>query len=167
MRQETALFHRRHDAGAVDLLDHERHGQHHGRSYFGERRNQHRRGGRAVEVIGRRSVREGIQHPYAHLIGVRQRQDGQENVLLVHVLCLPGLQDVGDEVPVAQHHALRGAGGAGGVDDASQVVGRRRGNRPVAGIGFLAYAGDGQVVSIENDAQLGQGIFRNLVEQAL
>ena len=110
---------------------------------------------------------EGIQHADAHLIGVRQGQDGQEHFVAEERFRLPGGQDVGAEIPVAKHDALGGAGGSGSIDDAGQVVRCRRGNGPVAGIGLFADTGDGQVVGIEDDPHLGEQFLGNFVDQAL
>ena len=49
---------------------------------------------------------ERIEYAKTHLVGVGHRQDRQPSVLLVGLLCVPGLDDILAEIPVAQHYAL-------------------------------------------------------------
>src|SRR3546814_20702682 len=61
------------------------------------------------------------------LVGVRQRQEGQEDLgMLLEIRQilqeLVRAEAVADDRAVAEHHALRPAGGAGGIDDAGRVA---------------------------------------------
>ena len=87
---------------------------------------------------GRAPAQHAVHHD-AHAVDVEQRQHARERVAGLDGLHRGGLQHVGDEVAVAEHHALGQARGAAGVrqrDDVAGLgvhVGRGAPGRPRAG----------------------------------
>ena len=67
---------------------------------------------------------EALVHDHVHPVDVEEGQDRQDLLVLVDVLDDLGLDQVGDQVAVRQHHALGEAGGAAGVGQRDQVLGR-------------------------------------------
>ena len=66
---------------------------------------------------------------------------------------------------MGQHDALGGAGGAGGVDEAGDVVGKRAGYGSVAGVGGLAGLDDAQVIGADDYVHAVQYGLRDFGKQ--
>jgi hypothetical protein len=93
----------------------------------------HRRAGHHRQIV----AAGALQH-------VRQRQEGQELVLLVDVDQLRPRVGVAEDVAMTEHHALGPPGGAGGVDDGGQSrPGRRRAGAPRFRVGRTPAASRG------------------------
>ena len=86
---------------AYNLLNDKGHRKHCSRADTLERIGQNSGCRRFLYVIDRCARRKRIEHAYAHLIGMGKRQDGQEYVLAIYLVCVPGLKYVGAEVAVA------------------------------------------------------------------
>ena len=163
--EESALAYGRQDAAAVDFLDDKRHCKHRRRTHLFEGRNQHCGSRRLLYIYYLGAPGKRVEHTYAHLVGVRHREYGEEYVPLVHMVGVPGCGDVLAEVPVAEHHALGGSGGAGGVDNRREVVRLRVGNLPVAGVFFVFLPQYAQVVRAYYQLHSGKDLFADLRKQ--
>ena len=82
----------------------------------------------ALGVVDLRADRDRQELAGRVLVGMRQRQEGQEHVVADADFQQQaiGALDVAEDRAVGQHHALRHAAGAGGVDDAAGLVARQR-----------------------------------------
>ena len=167
------------DLGLVDLLHHERHGDQQVRLDVGECLEERGRGRGLAEPVDGRAVAERVDeldYEAVHM-GHREHRDhlARRDVALAEV-------DVGAEVPVGQHDALRVAGGAGSVVDRGQVVpvvgredhivravagrplGRERGVDPGVGLRDLVGSGVEQLPGVDVDDELDS---RHLVDVQL
>ena len=79
----------------------------------------------AVEVYDSRSAREGEYHAQRALVGVRQRQYGEQDILLVEVEQRRNDRKLHADVIVRQHDALGARRGARRIYYYGQIVGRR------------------------------------------
>ena len=92
-------------------------------------------------------------HQHLHPVDVEERQDGDEGVVGRHVEHGLTLHEVGDEVAVREHHALRQAGGARRVRQDDDVVG---GDRHLLAEGRTVDVGERTVpVGVADDVHLG------------
>ena len=71
----------------------------------------------AFRVGDRDPQRERRQETGGCLEGMMERQDREETVPVVEPEKFRGRDEIGDDVPVGQHHPLRVAGGAGSIND--------------------------------------------------
>ena len=151
--EELAAADGRDDAVLVHLLDDERHGQDGGRADLRERLDQDGRGGDALQVADARADGIGIQQAERHLVGVRHREDGQEDGTLVLVLRVPGVEHRRAEVAVAQHHALGRSGGAGRIDQGGHVHRVGRDHAPVAGEGVVVLLDEFEGLDVDDQVE--------------
>ena len=108
---------------AVHRLVEPGHGGHDGRAHLGHVARQLLDGFGVVD-LGADGNRE--HQPGRVFVGVRQRQEGEEH-LVIHAELeqdMVGALAVAEDRAMAQHHALGRAAGAGGVDQAGRVAAR-------------------------------------------
>jgi len=141
------------DAVPVDLLDDQRHRHDHDRPQFGERGQQHLRGGHLLDEGHVAAGEEWRQEVERAAEGVRQRQERDDPVARVQRHVVDEEPYVHHQRPVRQHDALGEAGGARGVDDRGQTVRGHRRQLQVPGR-------EGASVGIVGSGQGGQGRFR-------
>ena len=118
---------RSHDAG-VHLLPHARHAEHDVGPHLTHVRGEQARVGTARDLV----AQERLLVVAGHALGdVRHRQVRDEPLAQVVVELDAEAQalDGPCQVAVGQHHALGRTGGARGVDQRGQIVGRRQGRR--------------------------------------
>ena len=96
--------------------------------------------GHRVEALGEVHRRAGVERVEDGEGPLRDVAEGQEGELLV-ALVQPGdevgVAELEQDVAVAQHRPLGGAGGAGGVDQDREVVGPRDLDQAIEGVGVL------------------------------
>ena len=97
-----------------------RHRGHQGRARLNHVRRQ---GIGAFGVVDLGANGDGQELPRRMLVGMGQRQEGQEHLVLEFQVPqdVPGAGDVAEDRPVAEHHPLGRAAGARGVDQARGV----------------------------------------------
>ena len=164
--EELAAADGRDDAVLVHLLDDERHGQDGGRADLRERLDQDRRRGDALQVADARAHGIGIQQAERHLVGVRHREDGQEDGTLVLVLRIPGVEHRRAEVAVAQHHALGRSGGAGRIDQGGHVHRVGRDHAPVAGEGVVVLLDEFEGLDVDDQVEARERGLAHFLELA-
>lgn len=76
----------------------------------------------AVVDADRRPEADRREHPAAGLIGVVQRQHGEQDVPAAEIDHIRGRPDAFEQVVVRKHNALAGAGRAGGEDDRAHRI---------------------------------------------
>ncbi len=152
--EDAALLNGGKDAVFHDLLDNERYGAHDGGPDLLHGGEQDGGGRRFLQRVAGGTHIEGVQRGNAHLIGMGSRQDTQESVFLEGGLGLEGRRQVAREVAVAEHHALGLSGGAGGVDDAGQVVRLRVFHPAVALEVFLVLLQELESLDVDDEGQL-------------
>ena len=109
------------EGGLVDLLEHQRHRAYHiGTHLLHGFEQQGGRGGLAEEIDGA-AARQGVEELKHHAVDVGHGEHRHQRVALLDDDILVGKLDGGRYVAEGQHHAFRGAGGAGGVVDDVQV----------------------------------------------
>ena len=165
--EDTAFLDRGEDAVLDHLFDDERDGAHDGGPDLLHRGEKDGGSRRFLERIAGRAHIEGIQRGNAHLIGVGGRQDAQETVFLEGRLGLEGGRQVAGQVAVAEHHALGLPGGAGGVDDAGQVVRRGILHPSVALEIFLVLLEELEGLDVDDQGQFLLARFAELRKHAL
>ena len=68
------------------------------------------------------ALRERIVHQNLHAVNMEERQERQHGFALIHCQHGSGLDEVGDQITVSQHHALRQACSARRVGQRHHVV---------------------------------------------
>ena len=165
--QELAAVDGGYDAALVDFLDDQGHRQH-GRGPYLLQRGEQDAGGRDLLQIGHPcSHCEGVEHADAELVGVGHGQYGEEHVLLADAEAVPGAHHVHAEVPVAEHHSLGVAGGAGGVEYGRDVQRGGHADLAVAGVGFAGGLHEGEVVDVYHQVQPFDSLLAELCELLL
>ncbi len=129
LRLQAALARDRIEDALAHHLVEPRHAGHHRRPRLEQVGRQRLE---PVGVVDLGADRERQELPGGVLVGVRRRQEREKNLVLVEAEQRErgiGPGDVGEQVAVAQHHALGHAAGARGVDEAAGVAARQRDRR--------------------------------------
>ena len=165
--EDTAAFDSRHDAVPVYLLYDERHRKHHSRTDFLQCGQQHGRCRRLLNVADTGTAEYRIKHTDAQLVCVRHRQDGKPHILLGTFVGMERGADIGTQIPVAEHHALRISGGAGGIDEGCYVVRLRLTHPPVAGKGRIVPLDDFKGLDVYHEHHLFHAFLAQLRQKTL
>ena len=144
----------------------------------------------ADDVLGRmqrldRHDRQALchwqQHAHGHAEAVKHRQQTRHAILRRQFQFLHHSPDISQQVVVAEHRALRLAGGAGGVNDQRQVLARlagrwQLGRLAVVRLAKLLHLDHGQAVELRlerrralghrrlADEHLGPGVFEDVAD---
>ena len=115
----------------INLFDNQRYDEHHRRPYLGKRRHKNRGRRRTIQVNDPSPHREGIDHTYRALVGVRQRQHREKRIVGKDRENSSTHGDLRTEIRVGEHHALGTRRRTRGVDDDREVFGIRNSDRPL------------------------------------